>query len=149
MDGLYKEPSMHKLIQLREAGASAQEIGAILAPEVVFKSPILSRSVIGRDAVARTMVGAIAVREGQYVSEMSDGKVTLLVWRGTVGGEPLDSFEMLLHDDQGLVVERSVAMRPFAALLAFRQAFYLRMKDVLDPSYFALPTEAALAQGQR
>lgn len=139
---------MHKLIQLREAGASAEEIGAILAPEVVFKSPILSRSVIGRDAVARTMVGAIAVREGSYVSEMSEGNVTLLVWRGMVDGQPLDSFEMLLHDKAGLVIERSVAMRPFSSVVAFRQAFYERMKDVLDPSYFALPSASALAQGQ-
>lgn len=134
---------MHKLIQLREAGAGADDIGAILAPDVVFHSPILSRSVIGREAVARAMVGAIAVREGHYVTEMSDGKVTLLVWRGTVDGLPLDSFEMLLHDDAGLVVERSVAMRPFASLLAFRQAFHERMKDVLDPAYFALPSTFA------
>jgi hypothetical protein len=140
---------MHKLIQLREAGASAEEIGAILAPEVVFKSPILSRSVIGRDAVASTMVSAIAVREGSYISEISEGNVTLLVWRGTVDGQPLDSFEMLLHDDAGLVIERSVAMRPFASVLAFRQAFYERMKDVLDPSYFALPSALALPQGHR
>ena len=136
---------MHKLIQLREAGAGAEEIGAILAPDVVFHSPILSRSVIGRDAVASAMVGAIAVREGHYVTEMSDGKVTLLVWRGTVDGLPLDSFEMLLHDDAGLVVERSVAMRPFASLLAFRQAFHERMKDVLDPAYFALPSTSMSA----
>lgn len=119
----------------------------MLAPEVVFKSPILSRSVVGRDAVARIMVGAIAVREGRYVREMSEDNVTLLVWRGTVDGQPLDSFEMLLHDDEGLVIERSVAMRPFASVLAFREAFHNRMKDVLDPSYFALPS--ALAQGHR
>jgi hypothetical protein len=136
---------MHKLIQLREAGAGADDIGAMLAPDVVFHSPVLSRSVIGREAVARAMVGAIAVREGHYVTEMSDGKVTLLVWRGTVDGLPLDSFEMLLHDDAGLVVERSVAMRPFASLLAFRQAFHERMKDVLDPIYFALPSTSAPA----
>lgn len=137
---------MHPLIQLREAGASAEEIGAILAPEVVFKSPVLSRNIIGRDAVARAMVGAIAVRDGSYIAEMSEGDVTLLVWRGTVDGQPLDSFEMLLHDDDGLVIERSVAMRPFASVLAFRQAFYERMKDVLDPGYFALPSAPAPAQ---
>ncbi|QJD90580.1 hypothetical protein HH213_11095 [Duganella dendranthematis] len=134
---------MHPLIQLREAGASAEEIGSILAREVVFKSPILSRNVIGRDAVARTMVGAIAVREGSYISEISDGNVTLLVWRGTIDGLPLDSFEMLLHDDDGLIIERSVAMRPFSSVLAFRKAFHDRMKDVLDPSYFALPSMPA------
>lgn len=137
---------MHPLIQLREAGASAEEIGAILAPEVVFKSPVLSRNIIGRDAVARAMVGAIAVRDGSYIAEMSEGDVTLLVWRGTVDGQPLDSFEMLLHDDDGLVIERSVAMRSFASVLAFRQAFYERMKDVLDPGYFALPLAQAPAQ---
>ena len=136
---------MHKLIQLREAGAGAGDIGAILAPDVVFHSPILSRSVTGREAVARAMVGAIAVRAGHYVTEMSDGKLTLLVWRGTVDGLPLDSFEMLLHDDAGLVVERSVAMRPFASLLAFRHAFHERMKDVLDPAYFELPSTSGPA----
>lgn len=132
---------MHKLIQLREAGADATQIGAILAADVVFHSPILSRSVVGREAVARTMVAAIAVREGHYLSEMTDGPITLLMWRGFVDGEPLDSFEMLRHDAAGLVVERSVAMRPFASVLRFRNAFYQRMKTVLDPSYFALPAE--------
>lgn len=139
---------MHKLIQLREAGASAEQIGAILAPDVIFHSPILSRSVVGRDAVARTMVVAIAVRDGQYLTEMSDGPITLLMWRGSVDGEPLDSFEMLRHDDAGLIVERSVAMRPFGSVVAFRNAFYRRMKDVLDPSYFALPADLLLERSK-
>lgn len=129
---------MHKLIALREAGAGVGEIAALLAEHVVFKSPVLSRSIVGRAAVAEAMVAAIAVRDGAYVAEMSDGATTLLVWRGTVDGMPLDSFEMLLHDAQGLVVERSVAMRPFASALRFRNAFFRRMGARLGPAYFAL-----------
>jgi len=129
---------MHKLIALREAGAGVGEIAALLAEHVVFKSPVLSRSIVGRAAVAEAMVAAIAVRDGAYVAEMSDGATTLLVWRGTVDGMPLDSFEMLLHDAQGLVVERSVAMRPFASALRFRNAFFRRMGGRLGPAYFAL-----------
>jgi hypothetical protein len=129
---------MHKLIALREAGAGAEEIAALLAPGVVFKSPVLSRSIEGRALVAQAMVSAIAVREGSYIAEMADGPVTLLVWRGQVDGLPLDSFEMLVHDEAGLIVDRSVAMRPFASALRFRNAFYERMKDRLGPEYFAL-----------
>jgi hypothetical protein len=129
---------MHKLIALREAGAGVAEIATLLAEDVVFKSPILARSVVGREQVAQTMVAAISVREGRYVAEMSDGPTTVLVWRGTVDGHPLDSFEMLLHDEAGLIVERSVAMRPFASAVHFRNAFYRGMKDKLGPEYFTL-----------
>lgn len=135
---------MHKLISLREAGAGPDEIAELLAPDVVFKSPVLSRSIEGRALVAQAMVSAIAVREGSYISEMSDGPVTLLVWRGMVDGLPLDSFEMLVHNDQGLIVERSVAMRPFTSAVRFRNAFYERMKDRLSADYFTL-TEPLLA----
>jgi hypothetical protein len=130
---------VHKLIVLREAGAGAEKIAALLAPDVVFKSPVLSRSIEGRERVAEAMVAAIAVREGAYIAEMADGPVTLLVWRGQVDGLPLDSFEMLVHDNAGLIVERTVAMRPFASALRFRNAFYERMKDRLGIEYFALP----------
>lgn len=130
---------MHKLIALREAGAGPDAIAALLAPGVVFKSPVLSRPVEGRDLVAQAMVAAVAVREGAYVAEMADGPVTLIVWRGQVDGLPLESFEMLVHDAAGLVVERTVAMRPFASALRFRNAFYARMKDRLGADYFALP----------
>jgi hypothetical protein len=129
---------MHKLIQLREAGAGPDEIAQLLAPSVVFKSPVLSRSIEGREAVAQAMFAAIGVREGHYVAEMSDGPVTLLVWSGKVEGLPLDSFEMLIHDAEGLIVERSVAMRPFASALHFRNAFHRKMKDHLGPEYFRL-----------
>jgi hypothetical protein len=55
-----------------------------------------------------------------------------------VDGLPLDSFEMLVHNDQGLIVERSVAMRPFTSAVRFRNAFYERMKDRLSADYFTL-----------
>jgi len=129
---------MHKLVALREAGADAAAIATLLAPGVVFKSPVLARHIEGRELVAQAMVAAIGVRSGSYIAEMADGPVTLLVWRGEVDGLPLDSFEMLVHDDAGLVVERSVAMRPFAAAVRFRNAFYRRMKDQLGPEYFRL-----------
>jgi hypothetical protein len=133
---------VHKLIALRETEAGPERIAELLAPDVVFKSPVLSRSLEGREVVAQAMVSAIAVREGAYIAEMEDGPVTLLVWRGQVDGLPLDSFEMLVHDAAGLIVERTVAMRPFASALRFRNAFYERMKDRLGPDYFVLPEQA-------
>jgi len=67
-----------------------------------------------------------------------------LVWRGVIQGENIESIETLRSNAEGLIVERTVAMRPFPAVLLFRRAFYEHMKDELDPAFFALPRGSTL-----
>ena len=49
-----------------------------------------------------------------------DDRTTLLRWQGTVDGHKIESLELLTDDENGLLVERTVAYRPFPALKIFR-----------------------------
>jgi hypothetical protein len=125
---------MHPLRQLRESGVPTFEsIAAILAEDVVFNSPLLVRPVVGRDAVARIFVQSSTTRgaPGEYVLECKvDANTTLLRWKGTIDGHPLESLELLTNDANGLLVERTIAFRPFPALRIFRD----KMKENLGDS---------------
>jgi hypothetical protein len=136
---------MHKLAQLRDAGAGVDEIGELFAEDAIFNSPILSGAVKGREAVAKTRVEALASRKGAYVMEMSSGNSTFLHWRGTVDGQFLESFETLLHDDRGLIVECTVAMRPFSTVVYFRNQMVAKAKKTGgDAASYALPVDLIL-----
>lgn len=47
--------------------------------------------------------------------------MTLLRWQGTVEGHKIESLELLTDDENGLLVERTVAYRPFPALKIFQR----------------------------
>jgi hypothetical protein len=115
---------MHPLRKLREAGPPAPEqVAAILAENVVMHSPVLVKPIVGRELVAITISNSSHSRDnpGQYIFEGKiDDRTTLLRWQGTVEGHKIESLELLTDDKQGLLVERTVAYRPFPALKIFR-----------------------------
>lgn len=116
---------MHPLRKLREAGApSPDQVAAILAENVVMHSPVLIRPIIGRELVAITISNSSHSRDdpGKYVFEgRLDERTTLLRWQGTVEGHKIESLELLTDDDNGLLVERTIAYRPFPAVKIFRE----------------------------
>lgn len=115
---------MHPFRRLREAGPpTPQQVAAILAENVVMHSPVLIKPIVGREAVAITISNSSHSRDNpdRYVFERQiDGRTTLLRWQGTVDGHNIESLELLTDDESGLLVERTVAYRPFPALKIFR-----------------------------
>ena len=134
---------MHPLRKLRESGsATPAQVRELLADTVVFNSPILARSVEGRDAVAAIFAQSSSTRgSGTYTSEIRiDERTTFLRWQGTMDGHKLESFEVIVDDEQGLIVERTIALRPFPAVKLFRDAMYASLKDKLPPDVWEYPT---------
>lgn len=115
---------MHPLRKLREAGApSPEQVAAILAENVVMHSPVLIKPILGRELVAITISNSSHSRDdpGKYVFEGKlDERTTLLRWQGTVEGHKIESLELLTDDGDGLLVERTIAYRPFPAVKIFR-----------------------------
>ena len=127
---------MHPLRQLRESGPSTPaQVGALLADDVVFNSPILVKPVTGRDAVAAIFAQSSSTRgSGTYTSELKiDERTTFLRWQGSIDGRKLESFEVIVDDDQGRIVERTISMRPYPAVKMFRDAMHASLKDKLPP----------------
>src|ERR1700679_2407854 len=116
---------MHPLRQLREAGPpTPEQVAAILDENVVMHSPVLIKPIIGRELVAITISNSSHSRDdpGKYIFEGKlDDKTTLLRWQGTVEGHLIESLEMLIDNNSGLLLERTIAYRPFPAVKIFRE----------------------------
>ena len=134
---------MHPLRKLREAGKpTAAQISELLAEDVVFHSPMLVRSVQGREICAVIFAQSSATRgSGKYTAEFKlDEHTTFLRWMGTMDGHSFESMEVVVDNDQGLIVERTIALRPFPALKIFRATMYAALKDKLPPDVWEYPT---------
>ena len=86
-------------------------------------SPVLIKPIVGRKLVAITISNSSHSRDdpGKYVFEAKlEDRTTFLRWQGTVEGHMIESLELLTDDEDGLLVERTVAYRPFPALKIFR-----------------------------
>ena len=133
---------MHPLRKLREAGgATSAQVSLLLAEEVVFNSPILARSIHGREAIAAIFAQSSSTRgSGAYTAEYKlDERTTFLRWEGTMDGHKIESLEVIVDDEQGLIVERTIALRPFPAVKLFRDAMYASLKDKLPPDVWEYP----------
>ncbi|MBB3772645.1 hypothetical protein FHS55_003266 [Angulomicrobium tetraedrale] len=115
---------MHPLRSLREAGSpTPEQVAKLLAENVVFNSPVLIRAIEGRDAVSFAIANSSRSRDsvGKYVLESKlDARTTFLRWEGTIDGHKLESLEILVDDENGQLVERTIAYRPFPAVQIFR-----------------------------
>ncbi len=133
---------MHPLRKLRESGSSTPaQVRELLADNVVFNSPILARSIEGRDTIAAIFAQSSSMRgSGAYTAEYKiDDRTTFLRWEGAMDGHKLESLEVIVDDEQGLIVERTIALRPFPAVKLFRDAMYASLKDKLPPDVWDYP----------
>jgi len=134
---------MHPLRKLRESGSSTPaQVSTLLAENVVFNSPILARPIAGREAVAAIFAQSSSTRgSGRYTAESKiDDRTTFLRWEGTIEGRKLESLEVITDDEEGLIVERTIAMRPYPAVKLFRDAMHASLKDKLPPDVWDYPT---------
>lgn len=133
---------MHPLRKLRESGSSTPaQVRELLADNVKFNSPILARSIEGRDEIAAIFAQSSSTRgSGAYTAEYKlDDRTTFLRWEGTMDGRKLESLEVIIDNDEGLIVERTIALRPYPAVKLFRDAMYASLKDKLPPDVWDYP----------
>ena len=127
---------MHPLRKLRESGKpTLAQISELLAENIVFKSPILARPIQGRELIAPIFTQSSNTRgSGTYTAEFKpDERTTFMRWVGTMDGHKFESLEVIVDNEQGLIVERAIALRPYPALKLFRDAMCAALKDKLPP----------------
>ena len=109
---------------------------------IVFNSPILICLIEGREVIATIFAHSSSTRgSGTYTAELKlDEHTTFLRWVGTMDGHKIESLEVIVDNEQGLIVERTIALRPYPALKLFRDAMYASLKDKLPPDVWDYPT---------
>jgi hypothetical protein len=104
---------------------------ALLADDVLFRSPIVFKPYRGRAQVAPILHAVSQVFEDfRYVRELSsaDGADHALVFTARVGERELEGCDFLHTDANGQIDDFAVMVRPLSAALALAE----RMKALLE-----------------
>ncbi|MGE5291586.1 MAG: nuclear transport factor 2 family protein [Micromonosporaceae bacterium] len=115
---------MHPFRAAIEAGDLPGAL-ALLADDVVFRSPIVFKPYRGRDAVAPILAAVSRVfEEFRYVRETGapGARDHALVFEARVGNRHLEGCDFLHTADDGSIDEFAVMVRPLSAALALAEA---------------------------
>ena len=100
-------------------------VGALLADDVVFRSPVVFRPYHGRDAVVM-ILGAVAevFEDFSYTREIGaeDARDHALVFNARIGDKQVEGCDFLHLDDDGLIDEFVVMVRPLSGAHALADA---------------------------
>lgn len=109
----------------------ARDLAAVtnlLAPEVVFHSPVSFQPYHGREQVGFILATFAQVCEDfVYVAEIESGNRSALVFRGRVGDRAIDGVDLIERDDAGQVAQLTVMVRPLSGVQALAQAMRARL----------------------
>ncbi|GAB2668091.1 nuclear transport factor 2 family protein [Nocardia goodfellowii] len=110
-----------KAVEARDGDALA----ATLAENVVFTSPVAFKPYPGKPITAAILRGVLRVFEDfRYVRELvsADGRDQALVFEATVGGKAVHGCDFLHLDENGLIDELTVMVRPLSGARALADA---------------------------
>lgn len=100
-----------------------QGVRELLAPDIVFHSPVTFHPFVGRDTVlALLSLVAQTFEDFRYTDELAAGGAHALIFRASVAGKELEGIDLLRFDGQGQIADFTVMLRPLSGLIPFAQA---------------------------
>jgi len=111
--------SFRAAVQRGDVEAAAQ----LLAPDVVFHSPVTFHPFVGRDTVSGLLaLVAQTFEDFRYTDELEADGAHALIFRASVAGRELEGIDLLRLGADGLISDFSVMLRPLSKLLPFAEA---------------------------
>lgn len=104
---------------------------ALLADDVVFRSPVVFRPYRGREVVGALLLAVSRVFEDfRYEREIGaeGARDHALVFRARVGDRDIHGCDFLHTDDDGLIDDFTVMVRPLSAALALAEAMKAQLE---------------------
>jgi hypothetical protein len=96
---------------------------ALFADDIVFSSPVAFHPYTGRDTVGAVLAEVMEVfTDFVYVDELAGDGTHALVFSAGVSGRAVLGLDHLRFDDDGLVSEFTVMVRPLSGLIALAEA---------------------------
>lgn len=107
----------HEMIAARDLDM----LHEIIRPDAVFRSPVAHTPYQGRDALVLALSNVINVFEDftyhrEFLTE--DGKDAVLEFSAHVDGKKLKGVDLIKFDEDGLIAEFEVMIRPASGLMA-------------------------------
>ncbi|MFB4304966.1 nuclear transport factor 2 family protein [Actinomadura sp. GTD37] len=115
---------MHPFRRAVEAG-DVSALEALFAEDAVFTSPVVFKPYAGKAITAAIVRGAARVfQDIHYVREIvgADGRDHALMFKATVNGLQVHGCDFLHLDEDGLIDDLTVMVRPLSAAKALAEA---------------------------
>lgn len=100
-------------------------VAELLALDVVFHSPVTFHPFLGRETVS-ALLGEVAqvFEDFRYTDELAMDGAHALIFRAGVAGtdREIEGIDLLRFDEDGLIADFTVMLRPLSALVPFAQA---------------------------
>ena len=117
------------------ASRDLSELNAIIHPDAVFRSPVAHTPYQGREALVLALSTVITIFEDYtYTREFAttEGKDVVLEFSAVVSGKKLKGADFIKFDDDGLIVEFEVMIRPVSGLMALGEEMGKRVGSKLS-----------------
>jgi len=121
--------SLQRWHQMVAAG-NLDGLPQLLAADVVFRSPMAHTPYPGAPVVAMILGTVLQVfQDFRYHRELasSDGRSVVLEFSAMVAGRELKGIDMIRFDEQGLIVDFEVMVRPMSGLQALGNEMAARL----------------------
>jgi hypothetical protein len=95
----------------------------LFAEGIVFHSPATFHPFTGRETVTR-LLGLVAetFEDFRYTDELEADGAQALIFRARIGDREMEGLDLLRFDDDGLIADFTVMLRPISGLIPFAQA---------------------------
>lgn len=114
--------------------AEAKDFGkaeALFSSDAVFRSPAVFKPYSGREALKVLLGTVVEVFEDfRYVDQVETGDTAVLVFEARVGDRQLNGVDVLRFDEDGLIAEMMVMIRPLSGLNALADEMGRRLGAV-------------------
>jgi len=110
----------HRVVRSRDVAA----LGALLADDAVFHSPVVHAPQAGRTLVARYLGAAFKVffnPSFRYVREIVGPSDAMLEFETEIDGVQVNGVDLIRWNDAGLIVDFKVMLRPLKAINLIHQ----------------------------
>ena len=107
-----------------------EAVSALLAEDVVFRSPVVFKPYRGRATVTALLTAVSEVFEDfSYAREIgaADARDHALVFNARVGDKQIEGCDFLHMDENGTIDELMVMVRPLSAALALKDAMAAKL----------------------
>ena len=102
-----------------DSHGDAALLGAMVADDAVFHSPVVHTPQAGKDKVMMYLLAAAQVLGNDsfvYVREMVDGNNALLEFTATIDGIHVNGIDLITFDAEGKITDFKVMVRPLKAV---------------------------------
>ncbi|MFT4049656.1 MAG: nuclear transport factor 2 family protein [Solirubrobacterales bacterium] len=107
----------------------------LLAEDAIFRSPVVFKPFEGKQYVTAVLLAALRTLEDfHYVADMTseDGRDSALVFKARVGESEVHGCDFIHLNDEGLIDEFAVMIRPLSAVQAVGEAMMLAIAKSKD-----------------